>query len=236
MTQIKKVKTTLGVTYLILVAFVVFAFFYWEIYKYFAPEFIRAHRPEIIAFKHAHFTFLLLSFFIFGIIWVFLLGFGTPLSITSGIIFGPIWGSIVAILSEAIGASCLYVFANIYFKETVFKYLNKRYKKLTKHFRENELSYFTFLRLIPGIPYQIMNLLPVLFNMRLENYFLATIIGTAPMTIIVVSISSGIAARFEGGERLSLAMIQQPRIYLPIIVLGIVVLLLNFAKKKFFKN
>ena len=55
-------------------------------------------------------------FFLFSTIWFFLLGFGFPLIIAAGFIFGSFLGSILLLMGFAIGSTALYVFANHYFK------------------------------------------------------------------------------------------------------------------------
>ena len=57
----------------------------------------------------------LIIFFIFCLIWISLLGFGSPLLITSGVLFGKWIGTFISILSISIGALMLYSIANFFF-------------------------------------------------------------------------------------------------------------------------
>ena len=78
----------------------------------------------------------------------------------------------------------------------VEKYLGTKYASIKQNVNQNELSYFFSLRVIPGIPFPIKNLLPVLFNMKLKN-FLATLFGEATPIIISVSIFSGLTVHLK---------------------------------------
>ena len=58
----------------------------------------------------------LFLFFIFCLVWVSLLGFGSPLLIISGILFGKWLGTFISVLSFSIGALILYSIANFFLK------------------------------------------------------------------------------------------------------------------------
>lgn len=236
MTQLSKIKIILGIVYLTIVALVVFLFFYYHVYSYINTDFIRNNRQDIFTFRDAHIFSISIGFFLFCILWVFLLGFGSPLLIVAGFIFGPTLGSIILLTGMTLGATLLFIFANNYFKELVLNYLGGRYKKLTNHFKNNEFSYLLFLRLVPGIPFQVTNLLPILFNMNIKNYFFATIIGMTPGTIIMVSLVSGISSKVEQGVDFNIDLLADPQISVPLAALAAMVLIVNYIKKNFFKG
>ena len=236
MTQLSKLKIILGIIYLTIVTLVVFLFFYYHIYSYVNADFIKNNRQDIFKFRDTHIISISIGFFLFCILWVFLLGFGSPLVIIAGFIFGSIWGSIIFLVGGTVGATLLYVFVNNYFKELVFNYLAGRYENLKDHFKNNDFSYLLFLRLVPGIPFQVTNLLPVLFNMKTKNYFFATILGMAPSTIVMVSLVAGISSKVEYGADLNINLLSDPKISIPLFALAVMVLIVNFIKNKFFKK
>ena len=55
-------------------------------------------------FISANFLINIIYFFIFAIVWVALLGFGSPILIFSGILFGKWIGTIISVISISIGA------------------------------------------------------------------------------------------------------------------------------------
>ena len=86
---------------------------------------------------------------------------------------------------------------------------------------------FTLFRLGGGggIPYAIQNVLPVLFNISIKNYFLGTFIGSWPTMFISVALGAGVEKYIETNEKLSLVnIVLSPDIYLPI--LGFILMLL----------
>ena len=142
----------------------------------------------------------------------------------------------LALMGFAIGSTALYVFANHYFKDLVFKYFSSKYKSLDSHFKNNDFAYLLFLRLVPGIPSQAGTLIPILFNMKLKKIFLSNIFGVAPGIFISVSLVSGISSKIEEGHPFNLDLLSDPKVSIPLTALGIMVLVVNFIKHKFFKR
>jgi len=231
MNRLSKIKIFLGLAYLGIVSLVVIAFFYFGANTFLSPSYLVENKNYIFELRDQNLFLISSVYFFFSIIWVFLMGFGTPLVIFAGFAFGTILGSILSIFSFTIGATLLYLFANHYFKDLVEKYLGTKYASIKQNVNQNELSYFFSLRVIPGIPFPIKNLLPVLFNMKLKNFFLATLFGEAAPIIISVSIFSGLSNVFESDKDLNLNLLFSPEIFFPLLALAMMSLIANFVKK-----
>ena len=236
MNRLSKIKIFLGLAYLGIVSLVVIAFFYFGADTFLSPSYLVENKNYIFELRDQNLFLISSVYFFFSIIWVFLMGFGTPLVIFAGFAFGTILGSILSIFSFTIGATLLYLFANHYFKDLVEKYLGTKYASIKQNVNQNELSYFFSLRVIPGIPFPIKNLLPVLFNMKLKNFFLATLFGEAAPIIISVSIFSGLSNAFESDKDLNLNLLFSPEIFFPLLALAMMSLIANFVKKKYFNK
>jgi uncharacterized membrane protein YdjX (TVP38/TMEM64 family) len=236
MTQLSKLKIILGLIYLLIVAFVTYLFFYYEIYNYVSSDFIKNDRKVIITFIEKNIFIYSFLFFLFSSIWFFLLGFGLPLVIAAGFLFGSYLGSVLLVMGFGIGATTLYIFANHYFKDLVFKYFSSKYKILDSHFKKNDLAYLLFLRLVPGIPSQVGTLIPILFNIKPKKIFFSNIFGVAPNIFISVSLVSGISSKIEEGAKFNLDFLSDPKVLVPLTALGVMVLVVNFIKQKFFKS
>jgi len=236
MNRLSKIKIFLGFAYLSIVTAVVIAFFYYGADTFLSPSYLIDNKKYIFELRDQNLFLISSVYFFFSIIWVFLMGFGTPLIIFAGFAFGTVLGSILSIFSFTIGATLLYIFANHYFKDLVEKYLGSKYSGLKNNINQNELSYFFSLRVIPGIPFPIKNLLPVLFNMKLKNFFLATLFGEAIPIIISVSIFSGLSNAFESDKDLNLNLLFAPEIFFPLLALAVMSLIANYVKKKYFKK
>ena len=87
-------------------------------------------------------------FILFGLIWVFFLGFGSPLAIFAGMYFGLIYGTIITIITLTIGSTALYLAAKYFASDIIEKIFFKKYKnnKLIQRFHNNELKFFIVYR------------------------------------------------------------------------------------------
>jgi uncharacterized membrane protein YdjX (TVP38/TMEM64 family) len=236
MTQLSKIKIILGIIYILIVAIVTFLFFHYEVYNYVNSDFIKNDRKMILNYVNQNIFLYSFLFFLFSAIWFFLLGFGFPLVIVAGFIFGSVLGSILLLIGFTIGSTALYIFANYYFRDLVFKYFSNKYKGLNNHFKNNEMAYLLFFRLQPGIPSQAGSLIPILFNIEVKKIFFSNFFGVAPGIFISVSLVSGISSKIEEGSQFNLDLLSDPKISIPLAALAVMVLAVNFIKNKFFKN
>jgi len=181
----------------------------------------------------------LLIFFLFCLVWVSLLGFGSPLLLISGILFGKWIGTFISVLSISIGTLILYSIASFFFKDLVFNLLEKKFSKYIHLFRKNEFNYFLAFRLAGGlgIPFGPQNVLPVIFNIKKSNYFFASFLGFIPMFFIWNTIGSGLNEYIKQADNFSfVSLFLNKEIYLPIILFAIVMLISVIIKKKIFDD
>ena len=235
-----KLKLTLGVTYLALISIgLYFLFSFVDIKDLTSYEFIRLNKDIILKYKNENFFYLTVAFFVFCIIWILLLGFAMPLLIFAGFVFGKWWGILIVITSTTIGASLLYVLVGYFFRETIEEKLAPKFSKLREFFRKNDIIYFMTYRFVGGggTPYAIQNVLPILFNMPLRNYVIATLIGSTPSMFVTVALGSGIESVIDQNVKLSISsVLLSPEIYIPIIGFFIILIIAFFIKKIYFKN
>ena len=235
--KLSKLKIVAGITYLIIITIgLFFLFSFVDLRDLMSYDFIKLNKDVILEYKQNNFLLLIILFFLFSIIWILLLGFATPLLLFAGFVFGTWWGIIIVLTATTIGATLLYILANLFFKEMIETNLAVKFARLKELFMKNDIFYFTFFRFIGGggTPYAIQNILPILFNMPIKNYFFATFVGSMPSMFITVSFGSGIESVIDKNEELSiLSVIYSPEIYLPIIGFVAIMLAAFFFKKKF---
>ena len=126
----KKLKLFLGISYLlILFVFLYFIFFQIEVSRINDFSYYKELQVNIDSLIGDKLYINLLIFFVFSVVWVVLLGFGSPLLIISGIFFGKWIGTFVSVISFSIGALILYTIANFFFKDLVYKLLEEKFSK-----------------------------------------------------------------------------------------------------------
>ena len=233
-------KLILGIAYLVIISICLyFLFSIVDIKDLTSYEFIRKNKDIILEYRHNNFLFLTFVFFISTIVWVAMCGFAMPLLIFSGFVFGKYWGLLIILTSTTIGATLLYMLAGLFFRDVIEEKLAPKFSKLRIFFQKNDVAYFMFFRFIGGggLPYAIQNVLPILFNMSVKNFIIATVIGSAPSMFVTVAIGSGIESVIDKNEKLNVfSVINSPEIYLPMVGFLILLIISFFLKKIFFKQ
>ena len=173
------------------------------------------------------------------ILWVFpFLGFGSPIALLGGFLFGKWLGTIIVVTGLSVGATFLYIFGNYFLKDFVReKFLNK-YESLERKFKVSEFYYLLIYRFIGGIPWQLSCILPAIFNVKIRNFFFASLIGIVPQIFLAVSIGSGLEKIIDQNSELPkiTEIIFSKDIYIPILAFFTLVLLTIFLRKSFYKN
>ena len=233
-------KLTLGIAYLsIILIGLYFLFSAVDIKDLTSYEFIRVNKDVILKYKNENFLFLTTVFFIFSVVWVLLLGFAMPLLIFSGFVFGKWWGILIVLTATTLGAVLLYILVGFFFREAVKEKLAPKFYKLKEFFSKNDILYFMSFRFIGGggTPYAIQNVLPILFDMPLKNYVIATFIGSMPSMFVTVSLGSGLEQVIDQNTELSiLSVLFSPEIYIPLIAFFLILIIAFLIKKFYFKQ
>ena len=239
MEKSKKVKITLGLFYLIVVSsflyFFLSRFTFEELTSY---EFIKNNRDYFTELKQSNLFLISFVFLIFTIIWVVMAGFGLPVALLAGFIFGKWFGVFLLIIGMSIGATILYMIGNYFFKEIIKEKFLSRFKNLEIKFKKSEFIYLLAYRFIGGIPFALSNVLPCIFNVRVSNFFWATLIGLTPQLFLVVSIGSGLEKIIEQNLEAPriIDLIYSPDIYIPMIAFAALIIVAIIARKIFYKK
>jgi len=233
------IKILLGVIYLSIVIL-----FLWLIFNKFtlselaSYDFIKNNTNYLISARESSLFITSLIFLIFTIIWVLLLGFGTPIFLVGGFIFGKWIGTILVIFGLSCGSTLLYILANYFFKDLIKEKFSKKFASLTDKFKKNEFLFFLIYRFIGGIPFAISNILPTIFNIKIKNFFFGSMIGMAPQLFVGTSLGAGIEKIIQSNSTPPnfITLLTSKDIYIPIIAFVLIILLSYFLRKKFYKN
>ncbi len=234
----RNLKLIIGAVYLILLSIGLFFLFsaidLKDLTNY---DFIRSNRDIIFEYKQENFFLLSVGFFLFCVVWVLFLGFAMPLLIFAGFVFGKWIGISLVLLSTTIGATLLYFIVGVFFRETIRKKLIPRFSKLKEIFSKNDTFYFMCFRFIGGggTPYALQNVLPIIFDMPIKKYIVATFVGSAPSMFVTTALGSGIEKVIDKNETINVfRVITSPDIYLPLIGFFLILVATFFFKKIFF--
>ena len=236
----KNLKIFLGISYIfILIISLYFIFGSIQINRLDDFSYYKDLQSSLDTYISSNLFINLGYFFIFGIIWVILLGFGSPILIISGILFGKWLGTAISVLSLSLGALALYSIGNFLFRDLVKAILEKKFAKYISLFQKNEFFYFFIYRFVGGlgVPFFLQNLFPILFGMKKKNYFLSSCFGFIPSFFIMNTIGSGLNIYVKQASDFSMInLILSKEIYSPILMFVGLMILSLLIKKNFFND
>ena len=239
MAKSKKIKLFIGLFYISAVGlFLYFIFTKFSFQEITSYEFIKNNRDYFYDLRQTNLFLLGVLFILFSILWVFAAGFGSPLALFAGFIFGKWFGLLFTVIGLSIGATLLYIFANYFLKEMIRDRFLNRFQKLEEKFQKSEFLYLLVYRFIGGIPFQIQNVLPCIFNVKVYNYFWSTFLGMIPSLFIMISIGSGLEEIIDQNLNAPsvIDLISSPSIYIPLIAFFGLLIITIFFRKVFYKK
>jgi uncharacterized membrane protein YdjX (TVP38/TMEM64 family) len=239
MKKAKKIKIFVGLFYVIAISIFLYFFFskysFQEITSY---DFIKDNRNYFFELKKTNLIFFSISFVLFCIIWTLAGGFGSPIILFAGFVFGSWLGTLLLIVGMSVGATALYIFANFFLKDLIQEKFLIKFKNLEIKFKRSEFFYLLIYRFVGGIPFAISNVLPCIFNVKTSNFFAATFLGMLPQIFVVTSIASGLEEIIDENIEAPgiLDVITNPNVYIPLIIFAGLLIVAIFVRKIFYKN
>lgn len=103
-----------------------------------------------------------------------------PVTFAGGLLFGPIWGTVINVFAATVGASFTFFIGRALGREVVERRLKGRLKELDERLATNGLAFMLFLRLVPLFPFNGINYGAGLTRLSFRDYFVGTFLGIMP--------------------------------------------------------
>lgn len=137
------------------------------------------------------------------------------LSVASGIIFGPVTGFLIALAATTLGGTVALLSTRFLLHDLIKRRFAVQLAVLNKGIEKEGAFYLFGLRMVPVIPFWLLNLLMGLTTMRVRVFFAATLFGMVPILLILVYTGSqlgniqsfSLAAIFTPGLLVSLGLL-----------------------------
>ena len=107
-----------------------------------------------------------------------------PLSLAAGLAFGAVKGAIYLMIGAMIGTSITFGLSRFFARGLAEKMIKGKFKSFDDKLRRNGFTTILFFRIIPLVPYEILNYASGLSNIRFRDYFLASFLGFIPGVVI----------------------------------------------------
>jgi uncharacterized membrane protein YdjX (TVP38/TMEM64 family) len=109
---------------------------------------------------------------------------GAVMTIAGGLAFGALWGSVYSLLGADAGALIAFAAGRFLGRSFVERLVGARFEKLLAKIGRHGFQIIFYLRLVPLIPYNALNLLAGASPITFRDYFWASMIGMVPGTIL----------------------------------------------------
>lgn len=197
-------------------------FFSTGLNEYASFETLAAERGNLAAWVQAHPVSAPLAMgTLYALVVLFSLPIAAFLTPAIGFLLGTVMATVVVVTGATVGATVLFLLARTAFGERWRQSVQKTLSRFDSGFRENAFQYLLVLRLMPVVPFFILNILPAFAGVSLRSYVAATFLGIIPGCIVYSSIGAGLDAVFVRGEVPTLAIFSDPAVILPLAGLAI---------------
>ena len=139
----------------------------------------------------------------------------TLITLLGGAMFGVVWGSILVSFASTIGATLAFLFSRYFFRGAVQQRFANKFESINEGIEKEGAMYLFSLRLIPLVPYFMVNLLMGLTKIKIWIFAAVSQLGMLPATIVYVNAGTQLA------KLDSLSGILSPKLILSFAAIGI---------------
>ena len=146
-----------------------------------------------------------------------------PLSLAAGLAFGSRQGALLLMTAALLGTSVTFAISRFFARALVERLVKGRFRQLDEKLRRNGFMTVLFFRVIPLVPYEILNYACGLSRISFKDYFLATFLGLIPGVVVAAFFGGSLgeikgvrdifAPRFLMAAGLMVLIIAVPAIY-----------------------
>lgn len=174
------------------------------LHRYLSLEALRQHQAELAAFVAHRRPLAMLAYVLtYATGTALSLPCGLVLTVAGGLLFGGLLGGLLALAAALTGATIAFLATRATLGHAVAGRQSRWVHRLRRGFQEQAFGYLLVLRLIPLVPFAVVNVVPALLGVSPRTYLLASLLGMVPATMIYAHLGYGLGmalARGEGGS------------------------------------
>lgn len=178
----------LRIILLIGIAIIFGAFFYLDLQQLLTLDSLKSQHENILHYRNSHPVFAAV---IFGLIYIAVTGLSLPgatlLTLAGGAVFGFLWGSLIVSFASSIGATLAFLAARFLFRDLVNAKFTHQLKEIEVGFAKDGAFYLFSLRLVPLIPFFVINLLMGLTSIKAWTFYWVSQLGMFAGTLVYVN-------------------------------------------------
>ena len=170
------------------------SYFLFDLDQYLTLEYVQSSLADIRAFKDENFALAATSYFV---AYVVITGLSIPAAIIvtlmGGAIFGLFWGTLLASFGSSIGATLAFLATRFLLQDWVQHKFGDYLAPLNRGMKKDGNFYLFSIRLVPVLPFFVVNLLMGLTRIPALSFYLISQVGMLPSTAVFVNAGSELA-------------------------------------------
>jgi uncharacterized membrane protein YdjX (TVP38/TMEM64 family) len=147
------------------------------------------------------------------------------MTLSGGFLFGPWFGGLAAATGASLGAAVIFLICRTAIGDALRGKAGSTIARIEEGVRRDAFSYLLALRLIPVMPFWLVNLAAGFVAIPLRTFLVATVLGILPGSLVYAGLGSGLGHVFASGQEPNLRVIFEPQVLLPLIGLSLLSLL-----------
>lgn len=175
----------------------------------------------------------LMAFTVFFVVYVLTATLNLPgtgaLTLAAGISFGFLNGLVLVSFAGSIGATLSMLMARTLLREWVHLRFSRFYNTINKGIQENGISYLFVVRMIPVIPFFIVNPVFGLTKMRVWHFYLVSQLGMLPVNAISVNLGRTVGSL----DNVTFSTVLTPQVIAMFFLLIVFPFAVKFAYQKY---
>jgi len=179
---------------LIIIALLIGAFFYFDLLQLLTLDNLKSQQETIVAYRNDH---PLLATAIYALVYIAVTGLSLPgatiLTLAGGAIFGLLWGTLIVSFASSIGATLAFLAARFLFRDAVNAKFGHQLKEIDTGIARDGAFYLFTLRLVPLIPFFVINLVMGLTVLKTRAFYWVSQVGMLAGTLVYVNAGTQLA-------------------------------------------
>ncbi len=186
---------------------------------------LSARRAELVAFAAARpLTTAAVYIGLYTLVVALSLPLALLFTLTGGLLFGPIWGGLLAVVGATSGSTVMFLACRTAVGDWLRSKAGPRLIRIEKAILADAFSCILALRLIPAFPLWIINIGAGLVAIPLRTYVTASFLGMIPSSLVYAGVGSGFGHVLARGGDINLHILAEPQIWMPLLGLGLLAL------------
>jgi len=179
---------------LIIIALLIGTFFYFDLHQLLTLDNLKSQQETIISYRNDH---PLLATAVYALVYIAVAGLSLPgatiLTLAGGAVFGLFWGTLIVSFASSIGATLAFLAARFLFRDAVNVRFGQQLKEIDTGMSRDGAFYLFTLRLVPVIPFFVINLVMGLTGLKTRTFYWVSQVGMLAGTMVYVNAGTQLA-------------------------------------------